>query len=1004
MKRLDIVTQCPGLKRCLAALLVREAVAAAGQRGKDFEARSVLAPLLAVSTLPSYGPDLRRLNFPAKPCFQQLRNYPRNRGAQVDAEYASIRRSLARVYTAAHEICKRLATMKPADCPLRGRELIPAWLAAAAGSNAGRAEAGSYIDRVLSHRQATFYSASDGFMVGALEVGLRFCRPFLDKPDKKQGALQHLDPSFYLKQHHRLAGGSRERSLAGVMPPEPSATDYPFVSPDRPDSEAPHFVAEMFFLTQRLVHTGLVPAMYRHQALAKLLKRSSGGGDDDYDDLEGQAATEDQWLLYDGMRAQLLDPEFANDTVHFMELQARWLVSLMQRGPEAAKEAFSLIPESVVRDMTAWLSFLIYNQSTELLGGMDIGVLVACLSGLLKHTHLVTSPPVHASIVQLLLAMLSPQLDYRSIARGGALGPRRVSPAEAALVTAVLGTGAAQTDLLPALMAAYAHADHVVGLDVDRDQYDKFHLRGCIDALLMELWRDPTCGQSLTAAAQSRGALFADFVGAVLNDLMYLLKDSLQRLEDIHALEVSKADKARWEQVPPREKQEKQAFYESQQATTRGFMRMAVSTLAMLNTLVENEAVRAGFMAERIAPRAAAAALHFVEILVGPKCTELTVERPQQYHFDPDQLLVSMVHFLVRLADQPAFVVAVSAVPDYDDSIIQRAVQTLASKQLGEYEHRRRLESLAAAVRQLRGESGAAAATEQGAGAPPDLSFSQEEPADVEAAYVGALEEVSVGDFDSAAQRAYNRSFAAKAERQEGDRTGKMKALAREVRGFSGRTRLPIYAASAICVRYDPDRMDKMRALITGPEGTPYYAGCFIFDIYFPDDYPNVPPLMELETTGGGVARFNPNLYADGKVCLSLLGTWHGGDESEKWRPSASNLFQVLLSLQSMVFISDPYFNEPAYEGMRGTSEGSASSLKYNSEIWLNSIRYAMIDQLRRPRPGFEEAIRSHFRLLRWRIMKQCAQWLEAAHALDPLFQRRLRDAVVELHSLLATL
>lgn len=28
--------------------------------------------------------------------------------------------------------------------------------------------------------------------------------------------------------------------------------------------------------------------------------------------------------------------------------------------------------------------------------------------------------------------------------------------------------------------------------------------------------------------------------------------------------------------------------------------------------------------------------------------------------------------------------------------------------------------------------------------------------------------------------------------------------------------------------------MDKMRALITGPEGTPYYAGCFIFDIYFP--------------------------------------------------------------------------------------------------------------------------------------------------------------------------
>lgn len=45
------------------------------------------------------------------------------------------------------------------------------------------------------------------------------------------------------------------------MPPEPSATDYPFVSPDRPDSEAPHFVAQMFFLTQvgnPFMHTAAV--------------------------------------------------------------------------------------------------------------------------------------------------------------------------------------------------------------------------------------------------------------------------------------------------------------------------------------------------------------------------------------------------------------------------------------------------------------------------------------------------------------------------------------------------------------------------------------------------------------------------------------------------------------------------------------------------------------------------------------------------------------------------
>lgn len=33
---------------------------------------------------------------------------------------------------------------------------------------------------------------------------------------------------------------------------------------------------------------------------------------------------------------------------------------------------------------------------------------------------------------------------------------------------------------------------------------------------------------------------------------------------------------------------------------------------------------------------------------------------------------------------------------------------------------------------------------------------------------------------------------------------------------------------------------------------------------------------MLLATTGGGKVRFNPNLYNNGKVCLSLLGTWSG--------------------------------------------------------------------------------------------------------------------------------
>lgn len=78
---------------------------------------------------------------------------------------------------------------------------------------------------------------------------------------------------------------------------------------------------------------------------------------------------------------------------------------------------------------------------------------------------------------------------------------------------------------------------------------------------------------------------------------------------------------------------------------------------------------------------------------------------------------------------------------------------------------------------------------------------------------------------------------------------------------------LPLNFSSSVCVRIDSSRMHLWRALITGPDDTPYASGCFVFDLFLPSEYPLVPPKVLLTTTGGGTIRFNPNLYADGKVC-----------------------------------------------------------------------------------------------------------------------------------------
>jgi ubiquitin-protein ligase len=99
------------------------------------------------------------------------------------------------------------------------------------------------------------------------------------------------------------------------------------------------------------------------------------------------------------------------------------------------------------------------------------------------------------------------------------------------------------------------------------------------------------------------------------------------------------------------------------------------------------------------------------------------------------------------------------------------------------------------------------------------------------------------------------------------------------------------------------------KIMIAGPENTPYAGGLFEFDCFLPIRYPNSPPLINLCTTGGGRVRFNPNLYNCGKVCLSLLGTWAGSPE-ENWQPRKSTLLQVLVSIQSMILVEAPYFNE----------------------------------------------------------------------------------------------
>jgi ubiquitin-conjugating enzyme E2 Z len=145
----------------------------------------------------------------------------------------------------------------------------------------------------------------------------------------------------------------------------------------------------------------------------------------------------------------------------------------------------------------------------------------------------------------------------------------------------------------------------------------------------------------------------------------------------------------------------------------------------------------------------------------------------------------------------------------------------------------------------------------------------------------------------------------------------------------------------------DTDNVCIAHAIVMGPRDTPYEGGFFYFYVKFPADYPIKPPRIKLMTTGGDNVRFNPNLYRNGKVCLSILGTWNGPG----WSP-ANNLSSVLLSIQSLMN-EKPYHNEPGFEENGGIRYAMGKKTpkenpvdQYNNIIRHETIRVAVFGML----------------------------------------------------------
>ncbi|KAJ4460060.1 putative ubiquitin-conjugating enzyme [Paratrimastix pyriformis] len=159
----------------------------------------------------------------------------------------------------------------------------------------------------------------------------------------------------------------------------------------------------------------------------------------------------------------------------------------------------------------------------------------------------------------------------------------------------------------------------------------------------------------------------------------------------------------------------------------------------------------------------------------------------------------------------------------------------------------------------------------------------------------------------------------------------------------------------SIVVRVSEQRMDLLRAMIVGPGRTPYEDGVFFFDIRLPDSFPRDPP--EVSFLSCTRDRLNPNLYTDGKVCLSVLNTWDG-TSVERWHPGQSTLLQVLLSIQGLVLNEAPFYNEAGFERHLSDPAFAERAMQYNENALLLTMETLTVT-IPAPPVGFGEIVRA---------------------------------------------
>lgn len=117
-------------------------------------------------------------------------------------------------------------------------------------------------------------------------------------------------------------------------------------------------------------------------------------------------------------------------------------------------------------------------------------------------------------------------------------------------------------------------------------------------------------------------------------------------------------------------------------------------------------------------------------------------------------------------------------------------------------------------------------------------------------------------------------------------------------------------------------RPQELRALLQGPEDSPYEGGDFSLTLTIPDRYPFEPPHVRFITP-----IYHPNIDSDGRICLDTLKMQPQGS----WAP-AININTLLLTIR--VLLSHPNPEDGLVADITEQYKRDLSAFKSDARKW----------------------------------------------------------------------